>query len=166
MVILETDRLILRDYLEADLEDMHRLWSDRDTMHYLDDIATDSIDETAKYLRIGLENADGHYFCICGKDGVYMGGVGYTITEISPLGKVVHMGFMMLPEFHGRGFMTEAVKKVIEFAFMQDSCVRITTGCHSEHTASSRVIEKAGFRRIEGEANRLEYALNKNEFWG
>jgi len=175
MARIETDRLILRDYVEADLDEMHRLWSDKKTMYYLDDILTDTIDGSAKYLKIGMENADGHYFCICEKNvGRFIGSIGYTITETIPLGKIVHMGYMLLPEYHGRGYMPEATKKVIEFAFMEDDCIRITSGCHKENDASRKVLDKSGFRK-EAEKiktvyhdgvmkDRLEYALNKDDF--
>ncbi|MCL2168788.1 MAG: GNAT family N-acetyltransferase [Defluviitaleaceae bacterium] len=173
MVIMETDRLIIRDYKEADLDDMHRLWSDKKVMYYLDDIWCETIDDTAKYLKSGLDNADGHYFCICDKNTkAYMGSIGYTITDTTPFGKIVHMGFMLLPAYHGHGFMPEAVKKVIEFAFAEDDCIRITTGCHKENEPSRKTIEKSGFRR-EGERikavyhdgimkDRLEYGINKD----
>ncbi|MCL2578097.1 MAG: GNAT family N-acetyltransferase [Defluviitaleaceae bacterium] len=173
MVKIETAKLILRDYRETDLDEMHRLWSDKKTMYYLDDILTTSIEESDKYLKIGMENADGHYFCICEKTVErFIGSIGYTITDTTPLGKIVHMGYMLLPEYHGRGYMTEATKKVIEFAFTKDDCIRITTGCHKENEASRKVIEKAGFRK-EAEKikavfhdgvmkDRLEYAINKN----
>ena len=48
---METDRLIIRDYNENDLTDMHSLWSDRETMYYIDDILCDTIEDTAKYLK-------------------------------------------------------------------------------------------------------------------
>jgi ribosomal-protein-alanine N-acetyltransferase len=84
------------------------------------------------------------------------------------------MGYMLLPEYHRRGYMPEAVRKVIEFAFEKDGCIRITTGCHAENAASRKVIEKTGFRK-EAEKikavfhdgvmkDRLEYAVNKDEF--
>jgi len=175
MIILETERLIIRDYKETDLNDMHRLWSDKETMSYLDDILCHSIEDTAKYLKVGIENADGHYFCICDKNTEkYMGSIGYTITDKTPLGKIVHMGYMLLPEHNVKVYMTEAVKKVIEFAFTKDNCIRLTTGCVKEHEASRKVMEKAGFRN-EGERikaqyhdgvmkDRVEYAINKDEF--
>ena len=175
MIALETDRLLIRDYKESDLSDMHRLWSDKKTMRYLDDILCHSIEDTRKYLKIGMDNADGHYFCICNKaTGDYMGSIGYTITDVTPLGKIVHMGYMILPEFNGQGYVPEAVKKVIEFAFTKDDCVRIATGCIKEHEASRIVMEKAGFHK-EGERikaqyhegimkDRVEYAINKDDF--
>ena len=175
MINMETERLLIRDYKESDLNDMHRLWSDTETMYYLDDISTTTIEETAQSLKTSIENADGHYFCICEKlTGRFMGGIGYTITDITPLGKIVHMGYMLLPEYHGYGYMPEAVKKVIEFAFTKDDCIRITTGCVKAHEASRKVMEKTGFRK-EGERikaqyhdgvmkDRLEYTINRDEF--
>jgi len=175
MVIIKTDRLVLRDYKETDLNDMHQLWSDEKTMFYLDDILCSTIEDTIKYLKIGMDNLDGHYFCICEKGtDHFIGSIGYTISSITPLGKIVHMGYMLKPEYHGRGYMTEATKKVIEFAFTNDDCIRITTGCLKEHEASRKVMEKAGFKK-EGERSkaqyhdgimkdRLEYAINKDDF--
>jgi len=175
MVIMETDRLIVRDEKESDLNDMHRLLSDKKTMYYLDDILTYSLNETAKILKTGVANSDGHYFCFCDKTtGNYMGNIGYTITDVTPLGKVVHMGYFLLPEYHRQGYTPEAVKKVIEFAFTKDDCIRITTGCYKDNEASRKVMEKAGFRK-EGERikaqyhdgimkDRLDYAINKDEF--
>jgi len=32
MIIIESDRLVIRDYKETDLVDMHRLWSDEKTI--------------------------------------------------------------------------------------------------------------------------------------
>jgi len=175
MIQLETERLILRDYKETDLDEMHRLWSDKDTMYYLDDILCHSIEDTTKYLKNGLSNADGHYFCITEKPSdTFIGSIGYTISETTPFGKIVHMGYMMFPKYHGRGYMTEAVKRMIDFALADDDCYRITTGCHKENEASRRVIEKSGFIREaekikavyhDGEMkDRLEYAINKEQW--
>ena len=93
MIRLETDRLILRDYRETDLDEMHRLWSDKKTMYYLDDIWCPNIKKTKEYLKTGIENADGHYFAICEKpNDSFIGSIGYTIIETTPLGNIVHMG--------------------------------------------------------------------------
>ncbi|MCL2820660.1 MAG: GNAT family N-acetyltransferase [Oscillospiraceae bacterium] len=175
MIKLETERLILRDYKETDLDDMHSLWSDKKTMYYLDDIWCDSIEKTIGYLNTGLANSDGHYFCICEKPfDRFIGSAGYTIVENTPLGKIVHMGSMLMPQYHGKGYTTESTKKVIEFAFTQDGVIRINTGCHKENIASKRVLEKAGFRQEAYKIkavyhdgimkDRLEFAINKDDF--
>ena len=175
MVRIETERLIIRDEIETDLNDMHRLWSDKKTMYFLNDILSNTLADTAENLKIGLANSDGHYFCVCDKaTGNYMGNIGYTITDTTPLGKIVHLEYLLLPEYHRQGYMPEAVSKVIEFAFMKDECIRMTTGCYKDNEASQKVMEKVGFRK-EGERikaqyhdgvlkDRLEYAINKDEF--
>ena len=67
MVRIETDRLIIRDEIDTDLNDMHRLWSDKKTMYFLNDILSNTLADTAENLKIGLANSDGHYFCVCEK---------------------------------------------------------------------------------------------------
>lgn len=175
MIRLETERLLLRDYMEADWNDLHRLLSDKENMYFLDDISTDNIEETAQNLRAAMLNEDGHYFAICNKGtGAFIGSVGYTITAKTPLGKVVHMGYFILPEYHGAGYTTEAVKKTLAFAFKSDGCIRVTTGCYKDNKASERVMQKTGFRK-EGERikaewhdgkmkDRLDYAINIEDF--
>jgi len=175
MVILETERLIIRDYQENDLNNCHKLFSNKKNMYFLNELTTDTVDETRKNLQSAMANSDGHYFCIVNKKtNEYIGSTGYTITTQTPFGKVVHIGYFILPEFQRNGYTPEAVKCVLEFAFSEDDCIRVTTGCYRDNEPSRKVMEKVGFRR-EGERikaqyhdgvmkDRLEYALNKDEF--
>ena len=55
------------------------------------------------------------------------------------------MGYWMSPEFHGRGFMTEAGKSVIDFGLNQLKLHKITVSHVLENKASQKVIEKFGF---------------------
>jgi len=173
-VRLETERLVIRDYELNDLENLHKLLSDKVNMYFLDDIITNTINETKENLQAAIKNEDGHYFCICDKQtGEFIGSIGYTITDINPLGKVVHMGFFILPEFHGKGYTAEAGKTAINFAFKEDGCIRMTTGCYKDNLPSQKVIGKLDFRkesvRIKAQyhdgvmKDRLEYAINKDE---
>jgi ribosomal-protein-alanine N-acetyltransferase len=175
MVRIETQRLTIRDYLKTDLHEMHRLWSDPQAMYYLPDLLCGTLDETRRFLQTGLDNADGHYFAVCENPAdTFIGSVGYTLTARTPVGNIAHMGYMLLPEYSGRGYVTEAVTAALRFAFTQDNIIRITTGCLTEHEASRRVMEKTGFRK-EGHRiaaqwhdgkmkDRWEYAVNKDDF--
>jgi len=161
----ETERLIVRNYTDSDLHDLHTLLSDKATMHFLDDIATDTLEETRKNLQHAMVNADGHYFCICDKNtGEFIGSVGYTITDATLLGKVGHLGFFILPKFHGKGYTPEAAKCALDFAFLEDGCIRITTGCHRDNIPSQKVIGKLGFHIEKESIDRLEYILNKDDY--
>jgi len=171
LIKLTTERLLIRDYIVSDLEDLHSLISDKKNMYLVDDIFSNSIEETSENLENAMKNEDGHYFAICDiRNGEFIGSVGYTYTTYTLDCKVAHLGYFILPQHHGKGYTTEAVKKVLEFAFKSGGCTRITTGCYSEHIASIRVMEKAGFRRESEHLNaawhdgvlkdRLEYAID------
>jgi ribosomal-protein-alanine N-acetyltransferase len=96
------------------------------------------------------------------------------VTKTTPIGKFVGAGYFILPEYHGQGFMTEALGEVIRFAFTEDGVFRISTGCLIENRASERVMQKCGFikeavyksytwhdGRIK---DRVEYRLLKEEW--
>jgi len=170
-MVLTTGHLILRDNTEADLPHLHRLLSDKGNMCFLDELQTNTVEETEANLRMAMANADGHYFAVWEKaTGAYVGQIGYTETENAA---TVHLGYFVLPEFAGKGYTTEAVKRVCAFAFMEDGRARITTGCYKENTASERVMVKAGFRKaaVQPKAvlhdgvmkERLAYALHHED---
>ena len=54
MKTLETERLILRAYDESDLPEYHKLLSDKQNMYFLNDITTNSLEESKE----SLENMD------------------------------------------------------------------------------------------------------------
>lgn len=181
MVVLETERLVLRNYRESDLPDYHKMMSDKENMYYLDPfgITTNSIDES----NISLKNAvavnakgSGCRYCIALKENdELIGAVGYDITANLPVGKIADpMGWFVMPEYQNNGYITEAVKRVLEFAFLQDNCVRVVTACFKDNIPTQRVMAKVGFRKeaeklramwLDGQMkDRLEFAINRDEF--
>lgn len=180
MLKLETDRLILRQYKESDLLDYHKLLSDKKNMYFLDDITTNTLEESRESLKDAIEvNGQGkaRRFGIELKEkSKLIGAVGYDITAETPVGRVGHLGWFIMPEYQNRGYITEAAKSVLEFAFLQDNCVRVTTGCYKDNIPTQKVMAKVGFRKeaekIEAQwhggqmKDRLEFAINRNEFMG
>ena len=180
MVQLITKRLIIRDPLPEDTKSWHRLLSDSTTMYYLPDILTHSLDESNSNLEIAISEAHNpnrtkYFFTIeHRKTQLFVGTVGYTVTQTTPFGKLVGAGYFILPEYHGQGYMTEALQEVIRFAFENDSVFRISTGCLSENHASERVMQKCGFIKEAEYKNyklhdgrmkdRVEYRLLKDEW--
>jgi len=87
---------------------------------------------------------------------------------------LVEVGYFILPEFHGKGYITEALKEVIKFAFEDNGVYRISTGCLSENRASEKVMQKCGlikeaeyksYIRHDGQMkDRVEYRLLLDEW--
>ena len=135
--MLETERLILQPYQEGDLHDYFKLLSDRKNLYYLDDIVIDTLEEARLSLQEAIElmiSDDVRRFAVAlkGLSGI-IGAIGYEVTATTPIGRIGHMGWFLLPEHQKNGYMTEAAKRVLAYAFDEDNCVRITTGCYKEN---------------------------------
>ena len=93
----------------------------------------------------------------------------------TPVGRVADpMGWFLMPEYKNKGYMTEAVKRLLEFAFLQDNCVRVATAAFKENIPTIRLMTKVGFRQeadkikamwLDGQMrDRLEFAINRDEY--
>jgi len=180
MVIIESDRLIIRDHIEEDLNSMHKLLSNEKAMLYLPDIKTNTLDESKNNLyeaikESKLENRRKYFFAIILKDTKeYVGEIGYMVTLESTDGKVVNLGYFISPNYWGKGIVTEAAKAVINHAFSQRDIIKIETGCIKENLGSEKVMKKVGMVK-EGEfkkhvllnselRDRVEYRLLRDEW--
>ena len=76
--------------------------------------------------------------------GELIGEIGYTVTEETPVGKLVHAGYFSRKRFWGRGYMSEAFAEVLRFAFEENRVFRLTTGCDPENKGSEKVMKKCG----------------------
>lgn len=180
MICLETEHLILRDYREDDFEEYYRLKSDPETMYYLQDIQLHTREEAYEDFHIVLEDmtkADRRFYFLHTelKDShEQVGSVGYTVMSDTPAGKMAGAGYFIYPRFWGKGYTTEAFRRVLEFAFSDNNVYRVSTGCLAENTGSERVMQKCGMIReaehIDYEwhdgklKTRLEYRLLKREW--
>jgi len=188
MIILESERLFIRSYKESDLPEYFALFSNEQNMYFLlDDIFVKTIDEARESLLQAIEvneKNQARRFCIVLKakddekpshwDAPLIGGCGYDFMVETPIGKVARMGWFILPEFQNQGYVTEAVRRILEFAFNEDNCIRVETGCFKDNNPSRKVMEKAGFRKEaerikaiwhDGQMkDRLEFAMNKEDY--
>lgn len=180
MIYLETERLILRDYQESDFDEYYRLKSDVKTMYYLQDIQLHTKEEAQEDFHKVLEDMTRtdrkfYFMHIELKDShEQVGSAGYTVENDTPVGKIVGAGYFTYPKFWGKGYMTEAFRRVIAYAFCENNVYRISTGCLAENIGSERVMQKCGLIReaehIDYEwhdgkmKTRLEYRLLKREW--
>jgi len=177
--MLETKRLVLRPYQEGDLQEYFKILSDHKNMYYIDDIIVETLEEARLSLQEAINlmlNGNARRFAITIKGMLtHIGAVGYDISATTPIGRIGHMGWFILPEYQNCGYITEATKRVLSYAFDDDNCIRITTGCYQENIPTQKVITKVGFRqeahKIKAQwhdgkmKDRLDYAINKDEFY-
>ena len=180
MIHLETDRLILRDYTDKDFGEYYKLKSDAQTMYYLQDIQAHSPEEAkvefAEVLSDQVSLSRRYYFLHMELKATHeqVGSIGYTVTGDTPVGKIVHLGYFTYPAYWGNDYTSEALKRVLEYAFTENNVYRVTTGCLAENKGSERVMQKNGMIReaehVEYEwhdgkmKTRLEYRLLRHEW--
>jgi ribosomal-protein-alanine N-acetyltransferase len=167
MIQLFTDRLVIRDYVITDLNNHHELLSDNTVMYYLQDIKTNTLEESKENLMIVLNDQKLHdrkrYHFVIEKrtENKFIGGIGYTVIDNTPYGKLVHMGYFIKQNHWNKGYTTEALKRVIEFAFSENNVYRIHTGCVKENIYSEKIMQKCGFIK---EAEFKEYIYHDGKF--
>lgn len=91
-------------------------------------------------------------------------------TDKRPMGMITvrvvdhkwELGYVLSRSNWGKGFMTEAVKGVIDWALKQREIFRIWAVCDVDNLASARVMEKAGMQR-EGTLHRWSVHPNVSE---
>lgn len=177
---LETERLIVRDYEEHDRDAYYRLKTDDRTMYYLQDIRFSTREESDQEFTRVLEEAGRQdrtlYFLHMELKDTHeqVGSIGYTVKARTPVGKIVHAGYFTYPKFWNNGYVTEAFRRVLAYAFAEDQVYRVTTGCFAENVRSERVMIKCGLIReaehVDWEwhdgrmKTRLEYRLLRKEW--
>ena len=180
MIRLETDRLILRDYTDQDFGEYYKLKSDTQTMYYLQDIQAHSPEEAeaefSEVLSDQRSSSRKYYFLHMELKGTHeqIGSIGYTVTGDTPVGKLVHLGYFTYPAYWGNGYTSEALKRLLEYAFTEGDVYRVTTGCLAENKGSERVMQKNGMIREAEHVDyewhdgkmktRLEYRLLRHEW--
>jgi ribosomal-protein-alanine N-acetyltransferase len=170
MIRFETTRLVISDHEAGDLEAMHRLLSDAETMKFMPDIMTHSLEESrvnlTEAVRQSLLPDRTKYFfkMVMRETGDYVGDIGYTVTDGVPGGLSVHLGYFIRPEYHGRGLTTEAGRAVFDYAFGTGGVSVIRTGCDRRNIASEHVMIKFGMIRDSVSENRVDYLMT-NKGW-
>lgn len=189
MIALHTERLLIRDHTKDDFEGLYRLLTDEQAMYFLDDLRAGSSEDARANLEVAMgeakkpeEERECYFFAIALKassdeaqpSGSYVGEIGYTVKARTSQGKLVEMGYFILPEFWNQGIVTEAVDRVMSFAFEENDVWKIELGCNKGNQGSERVMIKSGMTK-EGELvdhtwldqrlwNRVLYRMLKSEW--
>lgn len=84
----------------------------------------------------------------------YIGG-----AALRPVEKYPHhldVGYALAPKYHGQGYATEAVKALVNEAFLKREAERIFANVFENNQSSKNVVEKIGFQ-LEGTTRRAAF---------
>jgi ribosomal-protein-alanine N-acetyltransferase len=92
-------------------------------------------------------------FFIEGKDGSRLGYI-WHFNVMHPAGKILEIGYFLVPSERGKGYCTEAVNIMVDYLFLSKNVERIQALTDLRNVGSQKVLEKAGFKK-EGTIRKL-----------
>jgi len=145
MKTLETERLILRSLSLSDLNDFYHYckketigpnagWKPHESIEESYQILNMMINENEVW---GIELKKNHHL---------IGTVGLHVRNFeNALSNRKEIGYVLDDTYWNQGYMTEAVRKVIDYAFTDEELDEVLCGHSISNLRSKRVIEKTGF---------------------
>jgi len=149
-IILESERLLFRQHVLADMAAYCAMEMDRDVRRYVGGYPRTRV-EAEKRFNGSLEpitNRLAVWATVFKQEGVYIGRCGiypHFNNDGKPIPGEASLGLYIAKEYWGRGFATEAGKAFVQFGFNELKLDRIVTMVDTRNGASVRVLEKLGF---------------------
>jgi len=180
-VFCETQRLVLRRFTMADVDDLVRLDADPDVMHFITGGVPTAREEIEKEILPAFlayyERFEGYgcWAAIEKPTGQFLGWFHFRPREGASLDEA-ELGYRLRKSAWGKGYATEGSRALIRKGFTEFGVRRVVAETMAVNLASRRVMEKAGltlvrsFHRpwpypIEGDdLGDVEYALNMGDW--
>lgn len=152
---LLTDRLILRNVENTDVALIHKLRSDEIVNAFVGRDNSSTLEKAKDYILkmqnliqkneciywvINLKESKDLIGCVC-------------LWNFDSENEIVEIGYEMLSEFQGKGIMSEALKKVIEYAFEEMKAKIITAFPSADNSNSVVILKKLNFEFEEHKYN-------------
>jgi RimJ/RimL family protein N-acetyltransferase len=180
-IFLETDRLVLRRFTEADEDNLVELDGDPEVMRFLtggkptprDEIRDDTLPAFLRYYQRFA--GYGFWAAIEKSTGEFLGWFHFRPHEGAGLDEP-ELGYRLRRSAWGKGYATEGSRALIRKGFTELDVRRVVASTMAVNVASRRVMEKAGLRLvriyyepwpypIEGsEEGDVEYAVTREEW--
>lgn len=163
---LKTERLTLRPLRVADAPVVFPYLANKEISKDMSWEAHRSIEETIAFLKRVEEELEKGRSITWGifENGLFRG-VFSIISILRSHRSLVYdraeLAYWLGPEFQGKGIMTEAGLKIIDFAFNELKLHKIVVGHHLQNKASEKLINRLGF---EFRYDEIE-AFKKNGEW-
>jgi RimJ/RimL family protein N-acetyltransferase len=147
--MIKTERLVLRLPQLSDLEDIHALFSDGDTLTYWSSGPHASLEATRAWLQPLLEDPASAEFDFF----IEMGG---RIVGKMGCWRPPEVGFILNREVWGQGIAGEALEGLIDFMRRRGVCDHLWADVDPRNLRSKRLLEACGFRFVRSERSTIE----------
>ena len=145
-MILETERLILRPWREADAESLFRYASDPNIGPPAGWPPHESVENSREIIAAVLSAPE--TYAVCLKDGEAIGSVSLKLkgsTDMTDREDECELGYWIGKPYWGQGLIPEACRELLHYAFTQLGMRAVWCGYYDGNEKSRKVQEKLGF---------------------
>ncbi|WP_234340140.1 GNAT family N-acetyltransferase [Gorillibacterium timonense] len=144
MVILETDRLVIRRFREDDWKDLFEYLSQEAVVQY-EPYGVFSEEDCRKEAVSRSQNEA--FWAVCRKnDHKLIGNLYFKQQEPLPF-LTWELGYVFNTAYWGQGYAHEACNRMLKHAFEQMGAHRVMARCNPDNTSSWRLMERLSMRR-------------------
>lgn len=165
--ILRTERCLVREITEEDVDELYEIYKDIDVVKYMENLCEDK-DEEREYTRKYIENMYGFY------------GFGMWIVQRLDNGRIIgraglnvreeyddlELGYIIRKDEQKKGYAKEVCQAIIQYAVEELEVQDLNAFIHPDNTDSIKLINKLKFHKKEPvnlEERYLDrYVWNKN----
>ena len=143
---LETKRLVLRRYIESDIDMQYEILTDKRLAKYkkFPDLTKE---EELECIKEWIKNADESKYekwVITLKDGTPIGNI--SVNIINKDNNYCNVGYVILYDYWNNGYASEALEAVSNY-LLDSGYYLVECSCNELNKQSSSVMKKAGFKK-------------------
>lgn len=151
-ILLETERLILRQFTESDGEQLFALDNDPDVMRFINGGTPTPLHVIQNDILPAFLHYDerfptyGFWAVVDKATAAWLGWVSLRPTDHDSA--VLVLGYRFRKAAWGQGYATEAARALIDRAFAESDAQRVIATTYQDNLASQRVMQKLGMRFV------------------
>lgn len=147
-MVLETERLILRQWEKTDAESLYKYAKDERVGPMAGWPVHKSVEESREIIETVLSDKE-TYAVVLKETGEAAGCVGVMIAEESDktqTSRQAEIGYWIGVPFWGKGLIPEAVKTIVSHVFLDLNITTLWCGYYDGNEKSKKAMEKCGFK--------------------
>lgn len=154
-LILETDRLILREFQLSDADAFFAMDSNPKVHQYLWNKPVQKIEETFEVIELVrkqyIDNGIGRFAMISKETNEFIGwsGLKFNTEMVNNKVNFYDIGYRLDEKFWKKGYASEASFAWLNYAFETMKIKILEAAAHSDNEASNRILQKIGMQMTE-----------------
>lgn len=154
-IITETERLLIREILPTDLDEMFELHSDPEVHIFLGNKTVSSKEQTMEIINFVrqkyIDNGVGRWAIIDKKTNEFMGwtGLEFVTNETNNHKNYYDLGYRLIKRFWGQGIATESAFASLDYAFDKLNANEVYAMADCKNEGSNKILKNVGLKFIK-----------------